>query len=168
MFLLLLCKKGSVCSVNDVVKYCVEIVNLFSCIESEFNKKDKKEKNMKIKKLLATFLALISLCSVMVISASAVNNTEPYQFEARIYVSSKQTGSYVDCSSYTWDGYARSKAIVTRGSRGLIRQDIYEIFGYGAYGQIWGTKAPNGTTGTAKGCWSVDSVGTYNYYNHVL
>lgn len=94
--------------------------------------------------------------------------TGPYQFEAFIYGANTRNGSYVDCSSYTYDGYARSKCIVTRGSVGLVRQDVYEKFGSGSYGQIWGKMAPSGTSGYAKGCWSVDSLGSYPYYNYVL
>lgn len=89
--------------------------------------------------------------------------TGPHQFEAIIYGCRAYAGTYVDCTSYTWDGLPRTKAIVTKGSVGLVRQDIYEKFGSGAYGQIWG--GYSGYTGTAKGCWSVDSVGSYPYYN---
>lgn len=101
------------------------------------------------------------------LSNDTTNASGPYQFKAFIFGSSRSNGTYVDCSSYTWNGLERTPAIVTRGTRGLIRQDVYEKFGYGAYGQIYGTKAPSSTTGTAKGCWSVDSVGSYQYYNHV-
>lgn len=103
--------------------------------------------------------------------STRVNGTAasgPYQFEAIIYGADSYYSTFVDCSSFTNSGKPRSKAIVTRGSKGLVRQDVYEKFGSGAYGQIWGTKAPSGTTGTAKGCWSVDSVGSYPYYNYVL
>lgn len=99
--------------------------------------------------------------------------TGPYQFEAFIYGANTKTGAYVDCSSYTYDGHARSKCIVTRGSVGLVRQDVWEKFynndGIYPYGQIWGKMTSSGTSGYAKGCWSVDSLGTsYPYYNYVL
>lgn len=98
--------------------------------------------------------------------------TGPYQFEAFIYGANTSGSSYVDCSSYTNNGYARSKSIVTRGSVGLIRQDVWEKFysndGIYPYGQIWGQMTSSGVSGYARGCWSVDSVGTYSYYNYLL
>lgn len=92
-------------------------------------------------------------------------STGPVRFEAFIYGCPIIDGDYVDCSSYTWNGLPRTKAIVAKGTKGFIRQDVYEKFGYGSYGIIGGTKASSSTTGTAKGCWSVDSVGSYPYYN---
>lgn len=89
--------------------------------------------------------------------------TGPYQFEAFIYGAGSYSGNFVDCSSYTVTGAALPRAIVTRGSVGLIHQKIYEVFGAGSYGQIWGSAVSE--SGYAKGCWSVDSVGTYAYYN---
>ncbi|MDD5796500.1 MAG: hypothetical protein PUD24_06165 [Oscillospiraceae bacterium] len=94
----------------------------------------------------------------------------PYKFIAKIYGSATSSSAMVDCTSYVHNssgtviGY-RSDAVVTKGSVGLIRQDVYEMFGSGAYGQIWGRAYSSSYTGTAKGCWSVDSVGSYSYYN---
>lgn len=91
--------------------------------------------------------------------------TGPYQFEAFIYGADSYSGSFVDCSSYTVSGAALPRAIVTRGSVGLVHQKVYEVFGVGSYGQIWGCKVAGYASATAKGCWSVDSVGSYAYYN---
>ena len=101
-------------------------------------------------------------------TTSGASATGPYKVEAKIFGANSWGGTYVDCSSYTWDGIPRSKAIVTKGTKGFVRQDIYEKFGSGAYGQIWGHKASTSTTGTPRGCWSVDSVGSYSYYNDIL
>ena len=85
---------------------------------------------------------------------------------------SSSGSSMVDCTSYVHNSSGavigeRTKAVVTKGTVGLVRQDVYEMFGSGAYGQIWGTAASKSYTGTAKGCWSVDSVGSsYSYYNN--
>ena len=98
-------------------------------------------------------------------TTSGAAATGPYKFEALIYGSAYSTQGFTDCSSYTWDGYARTKAIVTRGTVGLIRQDVYEIYGPNSYAQIYGKSC--GYTGTAKGCWSADSIGSYSYYNAV-
>lgn len=95
----------------------------------------------------------------------------PYKFVVKIYGSASSGSSMVDCTSYVHNSSGavigeRTKAVVTKGTVGLVRQDVYEMFGSGAYGQIWGTAASKSYTGTAKGCWSVDSVGSsYSYYN---
>lgn len=93
------------------------------------------------------------------------------QFEAFIYGSRTYGGKFEDCSSETYNGYKRSRAIVNFGTRGLIRQDIWEKFykndNVYPYGQIYGASV--GYAGRAEGCWSVDSVGDhYQYYNYVL
>ena len=97
------------------------------------------------------------------------NASGPYKFVAVIYGSATTSSSLVDCTSYVHNssgtvvGY-RTPAVVTRGTVGLIRQDVYEMFGYNSYGQIFGRAYSNSYTGTARGCWSVDSVGSsYNY-----
>ena len=68
-------------------------------------------------------------------------------------------------SSYTPSGVLRKKAVITKGTKGYIIQYVYETFGYNAYAQIYG-KQYSSYTGTAKGCWSPDSVyesGTTTY-----
>lgn len=95
----------------------------------------------------------------------------PYKFVVKIYGSATSNSSMVDCTSYVHNSSGtvigqRSPAIVTKNTVGLVRQDVYEMFGSGAYGQFWGTAYSNSYAGTAKGCWSVDSVGSsYSYYN---
>lgn len=91
----------------------------------------------------------------------------PYKFEAFIYGSSNGS-TFVDCSSYTYNNRPRSRAIITKGTKGFIRQDVYERFGYNSYAQIWAKQESQANRGTAMGCWSADSVGTYNHYNHVI
>ena len=102
--------------------------------------------------------------------SSGIAATGPYQFEAFIYGANTRNGVYIDCSSYTYNGLPRTKCIVTRGTVGLVRQDIWEIFyngdGVYPYGQIYGRRS--GDSGYARGCWSVDSVGSYDYYNDLL
>lgn len=165
---------------------------------------------MKIKRFATLFCAVMMVCSVLTVSASASNNTDvnfsvpatsttvryannesaqrmkkntsgcyvnyttrvggaaasgPYQFQAFIYGADSYYGQFVDCSSYTVTGASLPKAIVTRGSVGLIHQKVYEVFGEGSYGQIWGCRVSGYASSTAKGCWSVDSVGSYTYYN---
>ena len=91
----------------------------------------------------------------------------PYKFEAFIY-GSPSGSSFVDCSSYTYDNRPRSRAIITKGTKGFIKQDVYERFGYNSYAQIWSKQESQANRGTAHGCWSADSVGSYGYYNHVI
>ncbi|MBE6731985.1 MAG: hypothetical protein E7564_09875 [Ruminococcaceae bacterium] len=111
-------------------------------------------------------------------SASYVNYTTtkngtdasgPYRFEAIIYGSDYETYGFVDCSSYTYNGIARTKAIITMGTVGLVRNDVAERFGVDSYGQIYGKMVDGGSTGYANGCWSVDSINYgYNYYNQTI
>ena len=89
----------------------------------------------------------------------------PYQFEAIIYGSKTAYGTYVDCTSFKLNGERRRKAIVTRGSRGLFYQTVYENFGLDSYGQIWGRRFNSSNSGIARGSWSVDSAGNYPHYN---
>ncbi|MBP3324528.1 MAG: hypothetical protein J6M16_10065 [Clostridia bacterium] len=92
----------------------------------------------------------------------------PYRFEVQIWGGYTVNGSFYDCSSYTYTGQARTKAIVTMGTVGLVRNDVAERFGVGKYGQIYGKMVDGGATGYAQGYWSVDSIGSYNYYNQVI
>lgn len=89
----------------------------------------------------------------------------PYQFEVQIWGSYTSSGSFTDCSSYTINGIARTKAIVTRGTVGLVRQDVYERYGAYSYAQIYGKRISE--SGIALGCWSPDSIGSYSYYNSI-
>ena len=92
----------------------------------------------------------------------------PYRFEVQIWGGETKNGPFYDCSSYTYNGIARTKAIVEMGSYGLVRNDVAERYGVGSYGQIYGKKYEYGTTGTARGCWSVDSINYgYDYYNDI-
>lgn len=90
----------------------------------------------------------------------------PLYIEIQIWGGDTQKGPFYDCSSYTYNGLPRTKAIVTLGSYGLVRNDVAERFGLDSYGQIYGKKTDNGATGWAYGHWSVDSINYgYNYYN---
>ena len=89
----------------------------------------------------------------------------PYQFEVQIWGSYSSNGPFTDCSSYTINGIARTKAVVTRGTVGLVRQDVYERYGAYSYAQIYGKRISE--SGIALGCWSPDSVGSYSYYNSI-
>lgn len=96
--------------------------------------------------------------------------TGPYKFVAVIFGSYTYGGTYVDCTSYVHNssgtviGY-RTPAVVTKNTVGFVHQDVCEIYGNNSYGRIYGRAYSNSYTGTAKGCWSVDSVGSYSYYN---
>ena len=81
-----------------------------------------------------------------------------------VYGSDTATSALVDLSSYDSHGNARPDAVVTRGSTGYIYQLINETFGANAYAQLYGSKYQN-YTGTARGCWSSDSVGSGYIYN---
>ena len=90
----------------------------------------------------------------------------PNQYEAQIWGSELQNTGFVDCSSYTEYGVARTKAIITLGTEGLMRQDVFERFGSGSYAQIYGAMISE--TGIALGCWSADSIDYgYNHYNRI-
>lgn len=59
-----------------------------------------------------------------------------------------------------------TSVIVTKGTKGYIKQTVYETFGSSSYAQLKGAKVSGYTTGIARGCWSPDSVsesGTENY-----
>lgn len=98
------------------------------------------------------------------VKADGSTATGPAKFYAYIY-GGTSSSNLVDASSYTPSGVARKKAVVTKGTKGYIIQYVYEIFGYNAYTQIYGRQYST-YTGTAKGCWSPDSVsesGTTTY-----
>ena len=88
----------------------------------------------------------------------------PYKFKCYVYGSDTSTSGLVDLSSYDQYGNARPDAVVTRGSIGYIYQLIHETFGDNAYAQLYGGQYQS-YTGTAKGCWSSDSVGSGIVYN---
>ena len=88
----------------------------------------------------------------------------PYKFKCYVYGSNTSTSALVDLSSYDQNGNARPEAVVTRGSIGYMYQLINETFGANAYAQLYGGKYQN-YSGTAKGCWSSDSVGSGYVYN---
>lgn len=88
----------------------------------------------------------------------------PYKFRCYVYGSDTSTSQLIDLSSYDLNGNARPQAIVTRGTTGYMYQLINETFGPNAYAQLYGSKYSS-YTGTAKGCWSSDSVGSGTIYN---
>lgn len=92
------------------------------------------------------------------------SSSGPYKFKCYVYGSDTSTSALVDLSSYDSHGNARPDAVVTRGSTGYIYQLINETFGANAYAQLYGSKYQN-YTGTARGCWSSDSVGSGYIYN---
>ena len=100
-------------------------------------------------------------------NASGVTSTGPYEIEVIVYGAAEEDWTYYDCTRYTYDGQPRTKAIVRIYTEGFVRQDVAERFGVGSWGQIYGRMAPNSTSGTAIGCWSVDSVGSGTYYNQL-
>lgn len=91
-----------------------------------------------------------------------------YRFEALIYgADSALSTEFTDCTSVIWGtNTKRPKAIVTRGTRGFIRQDVYERFGSNAWAELTARADSTSGTGYAFGCWSPDSVweniGDYN------
>jgi hypothetical protein len=93
----------------------------------------------------------------------------PLQFEAQIWGYYTDSPYYfTDCSSTAYGTpYSRSKAIITLGSFGLMRNDVYERYGYNSCAQIYGAMISD--DGIALGCWSPDSVDYgYSYYNYVI
>ena len=95
----------------------------------------------------------------------------PYKIQVFIYGSDNYSTGFVDCTSYTSTGLARTPAYVTKGTEGLVRQDVYEEFSQNGevscWGKIYGKLVTGYSADYATGCWSVDSVGTYQYYNRV-
>ena len=95
----------------------------------------------------------------------------PDSFEAIVYGSEYSTTGFTDCTRQTYNNIARTKAIIDKGSEGLIRNDVREIYGARAFGQIYGRPdvdcpVDNGTVVTGK--WSVDSIDYgYRYYNSI-
>lgn len=90
----------------------------------------------------------------------------PRQFEAQIWGYYSNTPSkFTDCSSVSYTtGLSRAKSIITLGTYGLMKQDVYERYGYNSYAQIYGAMISE--SGIALGCWSPDSVNYgYSYYN---
>lgn len=84
--------------------------------------------------------------------------TSPSRIVVRIDGASGHSGSWFDCTSkiYGTSTYRRD-AVVTFGQKGYIRQDVYERFGANAWARIRARTA-DGSTGTANGKWSPDSV----------
>ena len=94
----------------------------------------------------------------------------PYTYEVIIYGSPNGLdGTFVDCTRYSSGGALRTPAIVTKGTEGLIRQDVKEMFGGTAFGQIYGRARSSSDSGmTVTGKWSVDSIDYgYTYYNRI-
>ena len=92
----------------------------------------------------------------------------PYQFEAQIWGYYSAQGAFTDCTTTVYEtNLQRSKAIITYGTEGLVRQDVYEKYRDGAHAQIYGAMISE--SGIAKGCWSPDSINYgYSYYNYVI
>jgi len=84
-------------------------------------------------------------------------NAGPYKFIAYVYGASGSNGTYTDCTSIiNGTNKRRRDAIVTRGTKGYIRQDVREKYGTSAWASLRG-KYSSGL-GTARGEWSPDSV----------
>lgn len=81
-----------------------------------------------------------------------------YKFICVIYgASTRLTNTAVDCTTTEiHSGKDRTPAIVTRGTKGFVRQDVYERFGENAWAQIYAK--PIGYYGDNYGVWSPDSV----------
>lgn len=90
----------------------------------------------------------------------------PYKFRAVIFGSNGVSGVLKDCSSYTSSGTERPAAIVTKGTKGYIKQLVFEEFKSNAYAQIYGAASSSQYTGTAKGKWSPDSVADPDAVNY--
>ena len=85
--------------------------------------------------------------------------TGPNKIRMYVYGSEGPNGSL---ANYT----CGTSVIVTKGTKGYIKQTVYETFGSSSYAQLKGAKVSGYTTGIARGCWSPDSVsesGTENY-----
>lgn len=95
------------------------------------------------------------------VTKNGTSSSGPSKFRVYVYGSSTENGTYVDCSSYKSDGTARPAAIVTKGTKGFVKQLVYENFGYGSYATLYGQRYKVGSTtygyGTTTGCWSPDS-----------
>lgn len=81
-----------------------------------------------------------------------------YQWQALIYGANSPTSTqFTDCTSVIWGtSISRPKAIITKGTKGYIRQDVRERFGSYAHAKI--VSRSTGYTGNAIGKWSPDSV----------
>ena len=101
--------------------------------------------------------------------ASGSAASGPYQFEAQIwgyYSDSPYYFTYCFSSLYGTK-FRRSKSIITRGTYGLMRQDVFERYPDKPYAQVYGAMISE--SGIAKGCWSPDSIDYgYSYYNYVI
>jgi hypothetical protein len=85
--------------------------------------------------------------------------TGPNKIKMYVYGSNGSSGTL---ANYT----CGTSVIVTKGTKGYIKQTVYETFGSNSYAQLKGAKASGYTTGIARGCWSPDSAsesGAINY-----
>lgn len=89
----------------------------------------------------------------------------PAEFEVQIWGKRYETAPFVDCTTVTWDHQARTPANIRFGEEGFVRQDVYEIYGFNSFAQIYGRMISQ--SGIAYGCWSPDSVGSYPYLNDI-
>lgn len=82
----------------------------------------------------------------------------PYKVIALIYGAKSEYGTYIDLTSREfYSNEERRDAVVTRGTKGFIRQDVYEAFGERAWARLH-MKKYGSYLGTARGVWSPDSV----------
>lgn len=77
--------------------------------------------------------------------------TGPNKIRMYVYGSNGPSG---DLANYT----IGTSVVVTKGTRGYIKQTVYEVFGSNAYAQLRGAMVSGYGTGIARGCWSPDSV----------
>ncbi len=85
--------------------------------------------------------------------------TGPNKIRMYVYGSNGPNGSL---ANYT----CGTSVIVTKGTKGYIKQTVYETYGSNSYAQLKGAKVSGYSTGIARGCWSPDSAsesGTINY-----
>lgn len=90
------------------------------------------------------------------------SSSGPTKFRAYVYGSATSNGTMSDCTCYNTS--IATYPVVTRGTKGFVKQVVCERFGRGSYALLYGSSA--GSTGIARGCWSPDSVsesGTVNY-----
>ena len=84
--------------------------------------------------------------------------TSPSRIVVRIDGALSSKGGWHDCTSVIYGTSThRRDAVVVFGQKGYIRQDVYERFGSSAWARILARTA-DGSSGTANGKWSPDSV----------
>ena len=99
------------------------------------------------------------------------NSLGPQYIEVIVYGSGNSTQNFTDCTRRTYNNLARTPAYIQKGREGLIRNDVREIYGATAFGQIYGRPHPNYSiagNNIVTGKWSVDSIDYgYQYLNNI-